>query len=148
MTVATTHVLLLVEDNPDIRTMVAEWLREEGYTVIEAADGGAAIRSLREHNPPPDELCLVILDMMLPVSDGVSVLAALAGLGNYVPVVAMSADRGQLIRALNAGAQDVMQKPFDLDRLLAVVERNCGRRRPSATSPSSTMHSTSSPDIT
>ena len=95
---------------------------------LEAADGGAAIRSLRAHRPPPENLCLVILDMMLPVADGASVLGALASLGNYVPVVAMSADRDQLLRASRAGAQDVVQKPFDIHRLLAVVERNCGQK--------------------
>jgi DNA-binding response OmpR family regulator len=59
--------VLLVEDNVEIR----ELLRDKGYEVVEAADGGAAIRLIWDHCSPPAELCLVLLDMMLPVSDGV-----------------------------------------------------------------------------
>jgi two-component system chemotaxis response regulator CheY len=124
--VATTRTLLLVEDNPAIRGFTADVLREEGYAVIEAEDGGAAINLLRDHSRPPNALCLVILDMMLPVADGVSVLQALADLGSSVPVVAMSANSEQLSYASDVGAQATLQKPFDLDHLLAVVERNCG----------------------
>jgi CheY-like chemotaxis protein len=122
--VATAHKVLLVEDSPDIRAMVAEWLRDEGYEILEASDGGSAIRALRSHRPPED-LCLVVLDMMLPVADGLAVLRALADLGGYVPVVAMSADHDQLARARAAGATATLRKPFDLDRLLAVVRHNC-----------------------
>ena len=119
------HVVLLVEDDSLIRSLVGEALRDDGYEVIEAPDGGAAIAALRDHRPPPDALCLVVLDMMLPVADGVDVLRALADLGGYVPVLAMSADRGQLRRATEAGADATLPKPFDFDRLLAVAERNC-----------------------
>jgi DNA-binding response OmpR family regulator len=73
-----------------------------------------------------DDLCLVLLDMMLPIADGVAVLRAFSDLGGYVPVVAMSADYNQLARAMDAGAQAAFRKPFDLDRLLAVVRHNCG----------------------
>ena len=117
---------MLVEDDPSIRAVVGDLLRDEGYEVFEAADGGAAIAALRDRRPPPDSLGLVILDMMLPVADGVQVLDALAGWGSYVPVLAVSADRGQLRRAAGAGADATMPKPYDLDLLLAVVERNCG----------------------
>jgi DNA-binding NtrC family response regulator len=54
------------------------------------------------------------------------VLKALSELGSFVPVVAMSADHAQLVRAERAGAEATLEKPFDLDRLLAIVERNCG----------------------
>jgi CheY-like chemotaxis protein len=121
------RAILVVEDDPAIRDMVGEALRDEGYEVVEAPDGGAAITALRERRPTPDALCLMILDMMLPVADGVEVLRALADLGSYVPVLAVSADRGQLRRAAEAGADATLPKPFDLDRLLAVAERNCAR---------------------
>src|SRR5215212_5996823 len=120
------RAILLVEDDPSIRAVVGDLLRYEGYEVFEAADGGAAIAALRDRRPPPDSLGLVILDMMLPVADGVQVLDALAGWGSYVPVLAVSADRGQLRRAAGAGADATLPKPYDLDLLLAVVERNCG----------------------
>ena len=121
------RAVLLVEDDPAIRAFVGEALRDDGYEVVEAPDGGAAIVALEEGRPPSDALCLVILDMMLPVADGVQVLRALADLGGYVPVLAVSADLGQLRRATEAGADATLRKPFDLDRLLAVAGRNCAR---------------------
>jgi DNA-binding response OmpR family regulator len=117
--------LLLVEDDSSIRPFVADLLKDDGYRVIEAEDGKAAIRVLREHRPPADGICLVILDMMLPEANGMEVLRILAELGNYTPVVAMSADYQQLRRARDAGADDTLAKPFNLDELIEVVERNC-----------------------
>jgi CheY-like chemotaxis protein len=122
---ATPPTLLLIEDAVGIRQMLRDLLHDDGYEVIEAGDGAEAITLIRAHRPPPSDLCLIILDMMLPKSDGVQVLNALAELGSYVPVVAMSADRVQLLRAMRAGAKAVLEKPFDLNRLLDVVERNC-----------------------
>lgn len=117
--------ILLVEDDRTIREVVSELLADEGYAVVTAGEGEQAIALLRDHRPPPESLCLVILDMMLPVADGVQVLRALSSLGAYVPVVAMSADTGQLRRASQAGAEDTLAKPFDVDQLLSVVARNC-----------------------
>ncbi len=117
--------VLVVEDDPAIRELVSEALRDEGYPVQVARDGDEAITALREGSPPPDRLCLVLLDMMLPKADGVDVLRTLTDLGGYVPVVAMSADRARLSEARAAGAQATVAKPFDLDRLIETVERTC-----------------------
>ena len=119
------HTILLVEDDAAVRGLVGDVLRDEGYAVIEIPDGSKAIAALQAHCPPPRSLSLVILDMMLPGADGVSVLGALADLGDYVPVIAMSADRGQLTRAMKAGARSTVAKPFDLDQFLTVVGRTC-----------------------
>jgi CheY-like chemotaxis protein len=119
------HSVLLVEDDQTIREVISELLEDEGYSVVSAEDGGKAIDLLRDHRPPPESLCLVILDMMLPVADGMQVLRALTSFGAYVPVVAMSADDGQLRRASQGGAEDTLAKPFDFEQLLAVVARNC-----------------------
>ncbi|MGE3271368.1 MAG: two-component system response regulator [Chloroflexota bacterium] len=75
--------------------------------------------------PPPDTLCLVILDMMLPQLDGVQVLTVVTELDRYVPVVAVSANREQLTRAVQAGAGAALAKPFDIEQVMAIVERNC-----------------------
>lgn len=123
--VAQSCSILVVEDDPTIRLTISELLRDEGHTVIEASDGANAVAVLRARRPPPATLCLVLLDMMLPIIDGVQVLQVLATLGSYVPVVAMSADHVQLLQAVRAGAEATLGKPFDLDRLLDVVERNC-----------------------
>lgn len=127
MSVTEPLAVLVVEDDPAVRAFVVEALHDEGYPVRVARDGVEAITALREGAPPPDRLCLVLLDMMLPKADGVDVLRALADMGGYVPVVAMSADRVQLTAARSAGAQDTVAKPFDLDRLVQTVERNCRR---------------------
>src|SRR5919107_168636 len=108
MSIAGRRAILLVEDDPLLRELLGELLRHEGYEVFEAADGGAAIAALDDRRPPPDSLGLVILDMMLPVADGTEVLAALAGWGSYVPVVAVSADGHQLRRAADAGAGEIL----------------------------------------
>jgi DNA-binding response OmpR family regulator len=119
------HTVLVVEDEPAVREMVADFLRDEGYTVEEARDGAEAIRSLDHHCERSDHLCAVLLDMMLPRVDGVGVLRHLTSAGVDVPVVAMSASREHLAAALAMGAQTVVPKPFDLDRLLSVVTNNC-----------------------
>src|SRR5256885_5945283 len=82
--------VLLVEDEPPVRELVAELLREEGYEVREARDGVEAIRTLDESLLPSGRACLILLDMMLPRVDGVGVLRHLAERGAHVPVVAMS----------------------------------------------------------
>ena len=122
---AETPTLLLAEDDPNIRPLVAELLTDEDYEVIQEENGSEAIRVLREHQLLVDGICLVVLDMVMPKANGLDVLRELAELGHYVPVVAMSADWQQLRRAKEAGADDTLRKPFDLERLLTVVERNC-----------------------
>jgi two-component system, OmpR family, response regulator MprA len=119
------HTVLLVEDEPAVRDLVADFLREEGYEVEEVRDGAEAIRSLDTHHHRADHLCAVLLDMMLPRVDGVGVLRYLATMGDEVPVVAMSASREHLKSALAAGARTTVPKPFDLDRLLAAMHTNC-----------------------
>jgi CheY-like chemotaxis protein len=118
--------VLVVEDEPMVRELIADALGGEGYTVVQAADGVEAMRLLEQNRPPPDRLCLVLLDMMMPRVDGCSVLKHLAALDSYVPVVAMSASRQMLAIAASAGALATIPKPFDLDLLLATVARNCG----------------------
>ena len=125
MSAAEPLAVLVVEDDPAIREVVVEALGDEGYPVRVARDGAEAITALREGSPPPDRLCLVLLDMMLPKANGVDVLRALTDLGGYVPVVAMSADRARLSEARAAGAQVTVTKPFDLDRLIDIVGRTC-----------------------
>jgi DNA-binding response OmpR family regulator len=119
------HTVLLVEDEPAVRELVADFLREEGYEVEEARDGADAIHRLDVHQRRADHLCAVLLDMMLPRVDGIGVLRHMATAGADVPVVAMSASREHLTAALAAGACSAVPKPFDLDRLLSAMHSNC-----------------------
>jgi len=114
--------VLVVEDDATIREMVADFLRLEGFTVEEAADGADAIQALETNRPPPEHYCGVLLDLMLPRVSGLEVLKHLrTSLGGYVPVVAMSASKV----AADAGAVATLPKPFEIDSLLAVLTRHC-----------------------
>lgn len=118
--------LLVVEDDRAIRELVAERLRAEGYTVEEAEDGLGAIRALETHRPPPLHYGAVLPDLMLPKASGLEVLARLRReLGDYVPVVAMSASSLALEVALDAGAVAAVAKPFDIEDLLSTFEHYC-----------------------
>src|SRR4051794_33226586 len=75
--------ILLVEDEPSIRAFMSLFLRDEGYSVVEAADGAAAVRTL---DAAPAPLNLVLLDMMIPVVSGLKVLHHLQGLNSPLPV--------------------------------------------------------------
>jgi CheY-like chemotaxis protein len=119
---AARSTVLLVEDEPTVRSLVAECLGDEGYAVVQVSDGAAAVRALNRYRPPPPQLSLVLLDMMLPHVSGLGVLQHLGALDSYVPVVAMSASRPHLAAATAAGAQAVLAKPFEVERLLDLVE--------------------------
>ena len=113
------HVLI-VEDEPTIRALLTEFLQSEGFQVDVARDGQEALRKLTEATAQVPHV--VLLDMMLPRVDGVSVLRALALSGARVSVVAMSANREALVAALREGARAAVPKPFDLDVLLRTLE--------------------------
>jgi two-component system response regulator QseB len=108
--------LLLAEDDPDLVEMLTELLSEEGYDVDVARDGQAAL-----HLALNGRHEVAVLDRGLPHLDGLSVLARLRGAGWSVPVLVLSAfgtpkDR---VDGLDAGAEDYLTKPFDVEELLA-----------------------------
>jgi len=117
--------ILVVEDHPPLRGLVAEALDAAGYQVVEAWNGQQAIAALDEHLPPDGQLCLVLLDLRLPYVSGLEVLRHLAARRALIPVVAMSAHDGLLDDAAAAGVQGTLHKPFELDELLAAVRRYC-----------------------
>jgi CheY-like chemotaxis protein len=125
---AARHRVLVVEDETPVRELLAYVLRDEGHDVIEARDGAEALRLLAGYPDPPANVCLILLDMMLPRVGGIQVLQHLAEHGIYIPVIAMSASRRHLQEAAKRGAQAVLTKPFDLDAVLAVVDRTCGQQ--------------------
>jgi two-component system response regulator RegX3 len=119
--------ILVVEDEPAIRDVVAFALRGEGYEVVEADDGEVALeRALRE---PFD---LVLLDVMLPGLPGTEVCRRLRAEGDGdVPVIMLSARGGELDRVLGleTGADDYVAKPFSTPELQARVRALLRRRR-------------------
>ena len=115
-------VVLLVDDNPDIRDYVATLLSEE-YRVVTATDGVEALERARELVPD-----LIMTDVMMPRMDGFELLAALQQdpLTVGIPVVMLSARAGEsgLIQGLDAGADDYLVKPFTSRELRARVRAN------------------------
>ena len=120
--------LLLVEDDNALGAGVRAGLRQEGYTIDWLTDGASALHALQT-----EEFDLAILDLGLPRLDGLQVLQQLRSGGSTVPVLVLTArdateDR---ILGLDAGADDYLVKPFDLNelkaRLRALLRRSAGR---------------------
>jgi DNA-binding response OmpR family regulator len=110
--------ILLIEDNPVIAELVRTGLEEARCIVAVASDGNSGLEQALD-----GEYDLVILDLMLPGQDGWSVCAALRARRHLVPILMLTArdaveDR---VRGLDAGADDYLPKPFDIDELLARV---------------------------
>jgi CheY-like chemotaxis protein len=110
--------LLVVEDDPQLRSMVALLLKDEGYPVVALEDGLDAITWLQKRRPS-----LVILDLNLPHVNGDEVGAKIrARYGRALPIVLVTANRSGAEIADSLGAE-YLPKPFDVDELLAVVWR-------------------------
>lgn len=126
--------IAVVDDEPDLREGVSEYLRDHGYAVS-TAESGAALRALMAERP----VDLVILDVNMPVEDGLSVARYLRSLGP-VGIILLTANRDTLDRVvgLEVGADDYVPKPFDLRELLARV-RAVLRRVAKPEEPAATM---------
>lgn len=112
--------LLLVEDTPDIAVWLAAALRQAGLSVSLAGDGERALQALA----PGHGFDLVLLDLQLPRRDGLSVLEALRGRGDEVPVLVLTARASvpDRVLGLQLGADDYLGKPFELAELEARVQ--------------------------
>ena len=117
--------LMLVEDDPGLRAALVRTLLRRGFEVSEQSDGRQALDAWAA--APPDVL---LLDLSLPGLDGLEVLAAGRKRGLNTPVLLLTARAtvGDRVMGLNAGADDYLPKPFDLDELEARI-RALGRRR-------------------
>ena len=117
--------ILVVEDEARIQSFLARGLEAEGFGVDTAPDGATALRRLDD--VPYD---LVVLDLLLPRIDGLTVLRELAQRKPELPVLILSArsDLRTKLRGFELGACDYMSKPFALDELLARVRVHVGRR--------------------
>jgi two-component system alkaline phosphatase synthesis response regulator PhoP len=125
--------ILVVEDEQHLAFGIKYNLEAEGYDVTTAGDGPSALRMIEDD---PRDTDLVILDLMLPGMSGYAVCETLRQKGNDVPVLMLSArtlveDR---IRGYDVGADQYLEKPFELEELLSMT-RNLLARRTNSTSP-------------
>src|SRR3978361_1280657 len=123
------HEILIVDDEPDIRLLIEGILRDEGYETRGAGDAESAIAAFRARRPS-----LVILDVWLQGSrmDGIAILETMQGDEPHVPVVMISG-HGTIemaVGAIQQGAYDFIEKPFQSDRLLRVVRGARGAAAP------------------
>lgn len=118
--------IMIVEDDFAIRETVADVLEGEGFEVTRAANGEEALRRLHDGSAPPG---VILLDLMMPVMDGWSFLCAQRSDPAIaeIPVVVTSAEDGAEDALARLGPAGFLAKPFELDRLLAVVGRYCAR---------------------
>lgn len=121
--------LLVVDDDPDLRCLLRDYLSEQGYRVLEAADGEALWAQLT--NTPVD---LIILDLMLPGDDGLTLCRNIRA-RQQTPILMLTArgDEMDRIIGLEMGADDYMPKPFHPRELLARI-RSIFRRAEQSTS--------------
>jgi DNA-binding response OmpR family regulator len=109
--------ILVVDDDPTMRNMVQDHLRVVGYDVNCAVDGGMAIQITREWSPE-----LILMDVMMPVMDGFTTTRRIREFSS-IPIIILTAkgDEEDLVRGLDAGADDYVKKPFSAKELLARV---------------------------
>jgi two-component system, OmpR family, KDP operon response regulator KdpE len=122
----TASTILVVDDEPQIRRVMRATLTAHGYAIVEARDGQEALEKMQSERPD-----LVILDVNMPVLDGLETCRAIRA-GSNVPVIMLtvrSAEKDK-VRALDAGADDYIVKPFGIQELLARI-RAALRRSPS-----------------
>ncbi len=110
--------ILVIEDERAIANMLRRSLGLEGYTVVLADNGRAALDAVRDRSPD-----LVLLDLMLPDMDGLEVARRLRAAGEIAPILMLTARDAVVdrVKGLDAGADDYLVKPFALDELLARV---------------------------
>ncbi len=114
--------VLVVDDEPLIRWSVSETLRHEGYTVVEAGDAKSALTAVNEGDSP---FGVVVLDVRLPDSDGLSLLARLRSAMPGARIILMTAHGTPELAddALGLGAYCVISKPFGMAAIAEIVEQ-------------------------
>jgi DNA-binding response OmpR family regulator len=120
-------VVLLVDDDARIRRSVGAGLRLEGFEVVPASGGRAALAAVEQIDP-----AVMLLDMAMPDLDGLEVLKRLRAAGHDMPVCVLSArdEIGDRVAGLEAGADDYVVKPFALEEVVARLHALLRRRPP------------------
>ena len=114
--------ILVVDDDPSIRSTISELLELEGYPVATAADGEEALQAVERARPS-----LVLLDMRMPVLDGWGFAREVKARGLRLPIVVMTAAQDARRWAQEIEADGYVSKPFNVTDLLDAVERLLGQ---------------------
>ncbi len=119
--------VLVADDDKSIRESLVRALGLEGYAVTSASDGAKALEMIQAERPD-----VVVLDLMMPVIDGITVCRVLRAEKNRVPVLMLTArtETSDRVMGLDAGADDYLPKPFALEELLARLRALLRRNRP------------------
>ncbi len=111
-------LILVADDDPDLRDTIVDALESRGYRVATAMDGKEALASVERERPQ-----LILLDMTMPVMDGWTFARALhERYGRTIPIVVTTAASASQLRADEVGAEGELGKPFDLQQLYDIVE--------------------------
>ena len=119
-------VILVADDELDVRSLILALLEDEGYRVVVAANGRAAIEAVERRQPD-----LILMDIMMPLMDGREAVRRLRARPESatIPIVLMSAVTAD---ALQPGVQAFVAKPFDLDHLLWTIDHLLEESDPAA----------------
>jgi CheY-like chemotaxis protein len=117
--------VLVVDDDPFIRSLLAAWLQEAGYWVVTAADGQQALERVREVRPD-----IILLDLTMPRLDGYGVVDWLRQRPETrgLPILVVSADVRAHQKLAGLRVEGILSKPFDLDEVLDRVEEYVPRQ--------------------
>lgn len=116
--------ILVIDDDPVIRTLVASSLEARGHSVMEAADGQAGVKAFEQ-----GQTDLIVTDIVMPVQEGIATIGAIRRLNSTVPILAISGSNtvgryGDYLHAAAVlGASATLPKPFSVDSLVEIVER-------------------------
>jgi two-component system, OmpR family, response regulator MprA len=121
------HTVLIAEDDRAVRESLERALRLEGYQAVTVGNGAEALEAAGRNQPD-----LVLLDISMPIVDGLTVCKVLRADGNRVPILMLTArtEVQDRVAGLDAGADDYLPKPFDLDELFARVRALLRRTQP------------------
>lgn len=121
----TNETILVIEDDPSVRTLLEKSLSAKGYRIISVDDGLAGLTALEDSRPD-----LMIVDIMMPRLDGMTFVKAIKGNDHTrnIPIIFLTAknDPKTMIEGINIGARFYVTKPFQMDELLAKVEKALG----------------------
>lgn len=120
-------MIAVVDDEKKIRDMVKSYLENEGFSVVEAEDGAAAVQLVEKH-----EVDLILLDVMMPNMNGLQALAKIRLLSEKMPVIMLTAKTEEIdkLLGLEMGADDYITKPFSMRELAARIRTVLRRSTP------------------